>query len=216
MKTTHIIFDLDGTLIDSSHGVIEAVNYAFTCLGGKPPSHEIIKASIGYPLEQLFRETTDLPVAELYRHFQIRAADSVVDAAVALEGVGETLEKLKQRGYTMAIATTKIRIHLDRIERKLGWQGMFSAKVGANDVRNVKPSPEAFLLAMELMQTTPAVSLVVGDTVNDIAAAQAIPVRVVAVESPYGGMARVRALRPDHVIAGLPDLLQILENGIAK
>ncbi len=214
MNTTHIIFDLDGTLIDSSAGVIEAVNYAFARLGGEPPSAEVIRASIGYPLEQLFRETTDLPVAELYRHFQVRAADSVVEATMPLAGVGEILEELKRRGYTLAIATTKIRVHIDRIEEKLGWQGLFSAKVGANDVQHVKPSPEAFLLAMDRMQARPATTLVVGDTINDVAAAQAIPVRVVAVHSPYGGHKKVKALRPDHVIAKLSDLLQILGNGI--
>ncbi len=216
MKTTHVIFDLDGTLIDSSAGVVEAVNYAFSQLGETPPSAESIRASIGFPLEEFFRQVSDLPVPELYRHFQVRAAESVVGAAVPLAGVQETLDALGARGYCLGIATTKINAHINRILRKLNWEKYFKARVGADDVRNVKPDPEAFLLAMTRLGARPASTLVVGDTVNDVVAAQAIPVRVAAVDSPYGGADRVRALSPDYVIARLPELIEILENGNSK
>jgi phosphoglycolate phosphatase-like HAD superfamily hydrolase len=56
MKASYLIFDLDGTLIDSSVGVIAAVNYAFRQLGQTPPDEAAIRASIGYPLEQFFEQ----------------------------------------------------------------------------------------------------------------------------------------------------------------
>lgn len=216
MKTTHLIFDLDGTLIDSSAGVVEAVNYAFSKLGEKPPSAELIRAGIGYPLAEFFQQVSQLPVPELYDHFQVKAADSVVAAAHPLPGVEATLRELKERGYRVGIATTKISKHIERILEKLGWADLFGATVGADDVRNVKPDPEAFRLAMARLGADPVSTLVIGDTVNDIVAAQAIPVRVAAVESPYGGAERVQVLKPDYVIARLPELLEILGNGTSR
>jgi HAD superfamily hydrolase (TIGR01509 family) len=216
MKTTHLIFDLDGTLIDSSEGVIEAVNYAFRQVGDLPPAPDVIRASIGYPLEQLFRETSQSSIPDLYRHFQVRAAESVVGATVPLDGAAETVRELKRRGYRMAIATTKISIHIERIIEKLGWEGLFDVCIGGNEVARVKPAPDAFLAALALMRAPAGEAMVVGDTENDIRAAQAIPIRVVAVTSPYGGHDKVLALKPDHVIDRLPELLHILENGNSR
>jgi phosphoglycolate phosphatase len=212
MKATHLIFDLDGTLIDSSAGVIEAVNYAYAQVGQSPPDEATIRKSIGYPLEQLFREHSDYPERELYDHFQVHAAESVVGATVALDGVEATIRTLHEQGFVMGIATTKIRSHVHKILAKLGWEDLFEVSVGGDDVRRVKPEPDAFLLAMDRMSTAPARSIVIGDTENDVLAAKAIPMRVIAVKSPYGGHEKLADMAPDHYIDHLSELIPILTN----
>lgn len=211
MNVRTIIFDLDGTLIDSSDGVVEAVNYALRQVGEPERSPEIIKPYIGYPLETMFADFTDVPVTELRHHFQVCAVDTVVSSAVLLDHVESTLSELHRRGHRMAIATTKIRFHVDGIIDKFGWRDLFAAAVAGDEVPRVKPDPDAFLLALERLQSRAAESLVVGDTVNDVLAAQAVPLRVVAVRSPYGGGEKLAALQPDFFINDLPELVTVLD-----
>jgi HAD superfamily hydrolase (TIGR01509 family) len=210
MTIRNLIFDLDGTLIDSSEGVIEAVNYALTQMGASPQPPDSIKKYIGYPLHQMFADFCDAPADRLYAHFQVKAASTVVRSAVPLPNVEETLANLQRRGYAMSIATTKTRAHLDGIIHKLGWEIYFRTSVSGSDVAKPKPDPAAFHLALKLMNCTPESAIVIGDTINDVLAAQAVPMRVVAVDSPYGDQANLDSVTPDFTIKHLPDLLTIL------
>jgi HAD superfamily hydrolase (TIGR01509 family) len=210
-RVTNLIFDLDGTLIDSSDGVVEAVNFALTSLGETARQAADIKPYIGYPLHQMFADFTDLPADALYRQFQIRAADTVVASAVPLDGVELTLRELLRRGFRLSVATTKIRRHLDGIVKKLGWSDLFVATAAGNEVPKFKPDPAVFHLALDRLGARPESSLAVGDTENDILAARAVPMRVAAVLSPYGGHDRIYEHRPDYVIASLRELPALLD-----
>jgi pyrophosphatase PpaX len=206
----HLIFDLDGTLIDSSEGVVDAVNYSLRMTGQPEQPPERIKPFIGFPLEVMYPEFTDVPMDELWPHFRSRAREVIVSSTVALPGVGDALTNLKESGYRMAVATTKIRRHVGGILDLFGWGSFFDAYVGADDVEHVKPAPDAFVLAMIRIGATPANSIAIGDTVNDIAAAQAVPMRVVAVDCPYDSSDEVLALGPDHHLGSVADLPTLL------
>ncbi len=205
-----LIFDLDGTLIDSSTGVVDATNYALRQMGETEQSPERIKRYIGFPLRRMFADFTSASPDALYDHFQVRAADTVVASARALDGVDAVLHELDRRGLTMAIVTTKTRSHLDGIVKKLGWKDYFPTTISGSDVSAPKPSPEAFLLALRRLDCVAESALVVGDTVNDVLAAQAIPMKVASVLSPYGGHEDVAALRPDYSLNSLRELLDLL------
>ena len=205
-----LIFDLDGTLIDSSKGVVDAVNYALAELNQPPQSAEAIKPFIGYSLDVMFPHFTDRPLKELRRLFQVRAAATMVRSTVALDGVAEVLHRLRDRGYRLAIASTKIRIHIDGILTHLGWSELFQAVTGGDEVGSVKPAPEAFELTLERLGRDPAASLAVGDTENDILAAHAVPMQAVGVMSPYGGRERLLRAEPDYVIETVSQLPHLL------
>jgi pyrophosphatase PpaX len=210
----YLIFDLDGTLIDSSRGVIDAVNYSLAQVAEPAQPAESIKAFIGYPLEEMYAAFTDRPVADLIPHFRERAVQTMVASTEILDGVPATLARLSAEGYRMAIATTKIRPHVDGILTRFGWDGIFPVRVGADEVARVKPAPDAFRLALERLGTTPERALVIGDTVNDIRAARAVPMKAAAVDSPYGGRDKLKAAGPDYwlaSIADLPDLLRTID-----
>ncbi|MBD3257896.1 HAD-IA family hydrolase [candidate division GN15 bacterium] len=206
-----IIFDLDGTLIDSSDGVVEAVNYSLRQVGSpEQPAHRI-KQYIGFPLPEMYPAFSDAPIDELCSHFQEKAVNTIVAATQPLPAVTDTLAALRQHDVTLAIASTKIRLHIDGIIEKLGWQDYFDALVGGDEVDRFKPDPGAFLLALDRLNTQADTSIVVGDTINDILAAQAVPIECVAVRSPYSDSGELRAANPDHfldTIADLPVLLQ--------
>jgi 2-phosphoglycolate phosphatase len=210
-----LIFDLDGTLIDSSVGVVDAVNYSLRMMHQPEQPPERIVRFIGFPLSQMYRTFTQASVEELRRHFHTRAAETMVGSTIVLDGVPETLERLQSAGYKMAIATTKISRNLEGVVAKFGWGSFFDVLVGSDEVANVKPAPDAFRLAMERLGTTPRRAIVVGDTINDVHAAHAVPMKVIAVESPYGGLAELKASRPDYLIrnlSALPDLLDKLNS----
>lgn len=209
----NIIFDLDGTLIDSSDGVVEAVNYSLKMMGDPEQPPDIIKPFIGYPLSKMYLHFSDKPVKELYHHFQIKAAETVVESTVILPHVEQVLKELQNNKYTMAIATTKIRIHVEGIIDKLNWHRLFPIFAGGDEVKKVKPEPDIFKLVVSRMKADPEKTIVVGDTENDIYAAHAVPLPVIAVKSPYNGHdKRLADSKPDYFINSIKELLKTIEN----
>ena len=210
-KIQAIIFDLDGTLIDSSEGVVEAVNYSLAKMGEPTQPAERIKSYIGYPLAVMYPDFTDAALSELYEHFQAKASETVVSSTVALPGADETLYTMHDLGYRLAIASTKIRSHIDGVVEKFGWSGLLDACSGGDEVQHVKPAPDIFHLTLDRLGVTASDAIVVGDTINDVLAAQAVQIPVVAVRSPYGRDDKLRDSNPDHLlesVAELPELLR--------
>ncbi|UCD95420.1 MAG: HAD family hydrolase, partial [Candidatus Zixiibacteriota bacterium] len=147
----NVIFDLDGTLIDSSEGVAEATNYALTSIGEPVRAKDEIRRFIGYPLEEMFRAFSNKSYTKFWGYFQSKARDSVVASARPLSGADEVLRELHKRGYRLGIATTKIRIHIEKILAKHDWSKLVEAYVGADDVSRVKPDPEIFIRLKKLL-----------------------------------------------------------------
>ena len=201
-----IIFDLDGTLIDSANGIVEAFNFAMTQNGlPNQPAEEIIK-HIGYPLEHMFGQYTSTNLNSLKNDFREKAVRTVVQASIPLEGAHETVMSLFEGGYKLGIATTKFRSNIDGILEKLSWNDYFSEVIGGDEVANIKPDPEMFSSLMALMKANPANTVIVGDTINDILPAKKLSVRNVAVKSPYGDSKEVMGLNPDFFIEEISHL----------
>ena len=210
-KIENLIFDLDGTLIDSSEGVISAVNYSLRQMGETEQPPEIIKRYIGYPLSQMYPDFSDKPVAELYKHFQIKAKETIVASTVQLEGVQATLEQLKDDNYRLAIATTKIKKHVDGIINKFDWHDLILCASGGDEVKKVKPAPDIFELTLKKMNGQIENSIVIGDTENDILAAHAIGLKSVGVISPYGDSEKLLEAKPDFTISSIVELLPLMK-----
>lgn len=117
----------------------------------------------------------------------------------------------------MGVATTKIKVHVHKIISKFRWETYFPVTVGGDEVVNVKPDPEIFQVILKRLQASPGETLVIGDTENDIIGAHAVPMKAVAVSSPYGGRDRILASGPDYFIeelSELPELLTKISEGV--
>jgi len=205
-----IIFDLDGTLIDSADGIVEAFNYAMTQNGlPSQPRTEIVR-HIGFSLNHMFGMFTDGNFASLKNDFTLRARHTVVDSSNPLNGASKTVVSLYESGYKLGIATTKRRRNIDGILDKLGWNEYFSEVIGGDEVTKIKPDPEMFSSLMALMKADPANTVIVGDTINDILPAKKLSVRSVAVKSPYGDSKEVMNLNPDFFIEEISHLPQTI------
>jgi phosphoglycolate phosphatase-like HAD superfamily hydrolase len=206
----HLIFDLDGTLIDSSEGVVIAVNRALESIGEKMRRPEEIKRFIGFPLEQMFQFFSNKSYKDFWENFQRVGIDEIATSAIPICGADETLHLLYGRGYKLGIGTTKMRIHLEKIITKLNWTPILSAFIGADDVAQVKPAPDVFIKVMQLLGGDISNSLVIGDTINDVIAAHSAGLPVVAVHSPFGDNRELEKSRPDVIIQNIKELPSVL------
>ncbi len=206
----NLIFDLDGTLIDSSGGVIEATNYALKTMGEPVRRPEEIRRYIGYPLDTMFKAFSYKSYDEFWKYFQEKARATVIGQSVLLDGSDPVLRELFKRGYKLGIGTTKIRIHIEKIIAKFGWENLIEAYAGADDVKRVKPDPEVFNMVLETMHADPTESLVIGDTENDVHAARAAGIGVIGVKSTFGSSEALEKSNPDLIINSLHELLVYL------
>jgi len=218
MKVTTIIFDLDGTLIDSSEGIVEAFNHALQEFGLPAVAAEKITPMIGFPVESMFQQVTTEAIAELKNAFRTKAMETVVKASRPLFGAEKVITSLFDRGFKLSIATTKIRAHLDGILEKLGWDEYFATVVGGDEVSAVKPHPEQFEFLMKKSNCDKNSAVVVGDTINDILAARAAGLTEIAVRSPYGNSIQVQQLKPRYFLEEIDELPEVISrlNGMEK
>jgi phosphoglycolate phosphatase len=103
-------------------------------------------------------------------------------------------------------------VHIRLILDKFGWRKYFPVTVGGDEVARVKPAPEAFRKALEMMYGEPEQTMVIGDTINDILAARAAGLACTAVRSPFGGSGELAEAGPTYIIDSIERLPAVLEN----
>lgn len=181
-KWKAILFDLDGTLIDTNELIMRSFEHVFETSGIPAWSREQMIPHMGLPLwEQLRRFSGREDVHDLvkiYRKFNLYHHDRYVKA---YEGLGETLEGLKADGYRLGVVTSKMRYTSELGLSKYGVLHLFEMMVTIEDVRFAKPHPEPIRLALRQMGLHPADALMIGDSPADLMSANAAGVDVAAV-----------------------------------
>ncbi len=184
-----ILFDLDGTLIDSTEAILESFAVAFQYFHKEVPNDEAIKAEIGYPLDVMFRilgveEDKIWEYVDAYkRHYrQISCAKTVL-----LEDAQKAVE-LAHKYATLGIVTTKTAKYSIELLEHMGLMGYFSVLIGREDVQNPKPDPEPIQKALAKLPSDTNSVWMVGDTCMDMLAAKAANVASVGVTCGYGSL----------------------------
>ncbi|HTR77294.1 MAG TPA: HAD-IA family hydrolase [Gemmatimonadaceae bacterium] len=203
-----VLFDLDGTLIDSIELILNSARHAFTRLGRAAPSDAEWLAGVGTPLRAIFakhaRGDSDIDdLIEGYREYQaanhdrlVRCYDGVVPTVAALHARGHPLGVVTSKGDTMAY-------------RGLAWVGLdhyFKAVVTIDSSARHKPHPEPVLLALDRLARAPDGAYFVGDSVHDIEAGNAAGVRTVA--ALWGPFTRdqLAPAKPSYFLRSILDL----------
>lgn len=180
-----IIFDFDYTLGDSTNGIALCINYALEKLGYAAPNITDIKKTIGLSLTETYFTLTsnnNLDEAEQFNKLFKEKADSVMVANTELyAGVKDVLQKLKSKGYKIAIVTTKFHYRIEQILCKFDATELIDIIVGAEDVKIEKPNPEGLLWAIEHLEAMNEEVLYVGDSLVDAKTAENAKVKFVAV-----------------------------------
>jgi len=222
-----VIFDCDGTLVDSQHAICAAMEYAYRTLDLRPPSRREILGVVGLSLPQLFAvlaseqpKSVQAELVRLYRSdFPGKRADALAHDPL-YAGVGEAVRTLARRDdVVLGIATGKSRRGVARILAREGWHGHFLTIQTADDHPS-KPHPSMILRAMTETGTEPAATLMVGDTTYDVE--MACNAKVGAVGAGWGyhepkrllsAGAHAVAATADALIATIEERLAIQEKG---
>ena len=179
------IFDFDFTLADSSNGIFDCAITALSAMALPPATRAAINSTIGLSLRESFtRLTGDATPArreDFVRHFHARADQVMVSSAVIYDFVPEAVAKLRAQGLTLAVASTKRRIHIEEILKRDNIDDAFVAIIGGSDVQNQKPHPESLQAAMNQLKVSPEECLYIGDSVVDAEAAERAQMNFVAV-----------------------------------
>ena len=210
-KIRGIVFDLDGTLIDSYEAITESLNHAMARAGIPPLPEERVKEMVGMGLETLVERAMGASrVEEGVRSFRTRY-DEICEARTRLlPEVAETLAALRERGYLMAVATNKPAHFASRLLAALGVDRSFGVVLGPDLVENKKPHPEMVDRAMEALGLDRASTLYVGDMEVDIQAARAAGVIVVVLPTGSRSAEALASHGPDLLIRAFSDLLDLL------
>lgn len=203
-----IVFDWDGTLMDSAAMIVDSVQAAARDLGLEPPSDERARHIIGLGLEDALRHALpDLPEAryadlvERYRHHYLSRDHELVLFA----GATALIENLAAQGRWLAVATGKSRRGLDRALEQSGLGPFFHGTRCADECHS-KPHPQMLEELMAELAVPPAQTLMIGDTTHDLLMAKNAGVDAVGVS--YGAHPReaLLAAGPRYLADSLVDL----------
>lgn len=216
-----VIFDCDGTLVDSQHAICAAMAHAFAALGLPVPERREILGVVGLSLPQLFAVLAgDQPVsvqselARLYRSdFPGKREATAGDPLYA--GIAATVKELARReDIALGIATGKSRRGVARIMEREAWHGHFVTIQTADDHPS-KPHPSMIRRAMQEAGATPASTVMIGDTTYDIEMARNAAVGAVGVSWGYHEPQRL-VLAGAHAIAATSvDLIAAIDARLA-
>jgi phosphoglycolate phosphatase len=212
-----VIFDCDGTLVDSQHIIVAAMNDAFESLGRVPPAREATLGIVGLSLTEALVALTDpddpdVPIlVEGYKNafHKLRAGGEVTEPLY--DGAREVVEALAVSGEAMlGIATGKSQRGVRLV---LGHHGLYDrfATIQTADDAPSKPHPGMIEQAMTAVGVGPADTVMIGDTTFDMQMAAAAGVASVGVTWGYHAAESLRAAGPHAVIDRFPELPAVLE-----
>lgn len=213
-KIKNIIFDFDGTLVDTAPLIISTMQAAIKALGLPEKSDSECRAMIGLRLEEIpsalwpqFPDVSELYAKTYRRLFEELKGRSEVRC---FPGVIETLKQLRADGYRLAIASSRSHKSLAEYAESFGLTDLFSMLTGGDDVANGKPSPDPVLTICRTLGWAVGESLVVGDATFDIEMGHNAGARTCAVT--YGNQSRsqLQTAAPDFIIDSFPVLRFVL------
>jgi pyrophosphatase PpaX len=210
-----ILFDLDGTLVDSLELILSSYRHTMSVHLGHVPPDEAWLRTMGKPLRvqlEAFAESPDQLEAMFATYIEHNEAHHE-RLIRPFPGMREAVVALRRAGYRLGVVTSKIREHAIRELRSCGLDGLFHGLVSATDVGRPKPDPQPVLMGLQAIGTTADATLMVGDSLYDLQAARAAAVdSAAALWGPFD-RARLAPGEPTYWLEDVADLLDVLGVG---
>jgi len=218
MAAPAVLFDLDGTLVDSIELIVSAAMNAFASRPGPSPSEAQIRNTIGRPLPTTFGpwlvDDNDLPfLISKYREYQLEHHDRLTNA---YEGIVDAVIALDAAGCRMGIVTSKVGFMAERALVHTGLAQYMKCLIASDSCTRHKPEPEPVFLALEKLGATPDESLFVGDSPYDIQAGRAAGVHTVGVAWGAFTAETLRDAGAEVVLQRPPELLPYVSGLITR
>jgi len=213
MRTKLVIFDFDGTIADTSEGIIQVCLASLKKMGLPPSTPEKIKASIGLPLGPFLVAGSGVPEERMeegmktYRELFFEIAGPYI---CLFDGVKEALLSISESGRQLAIATSRGRNSLTSILREQGLFGIFGEIVCADNALPPKPAPDMVKYILERTGVPADEAIVIGDTTFDLLMGKGAGCRTCGVSYGNHSAEMLATAEPDFIInnmSALPELL---------
>jgi len=206
-----VLFDLDGTLVDSIGLLVTSMEFAFEGRTHRPPVDEWV-AMIGTPLDAMLSNWAEGPddvqmLRARYREFQLANHDAMT---TAYPGAVETVRELHASGYPLAVVTSKLEVGARRSLKYVGIEECFTVVVGIDHTERHKPDPQPVLHALTLLGVPTSRAVFIGDSTHDMNAGRAAGVTTAAaLWGPYD-RAQLAPTAPDYWLAQMPEIVPLV------
>jgi HAD superfamily hydrolase (TIGR01509 family) len=199
-----LLFDWDGTLVDSAQLGLVAYEKSFAALG-VPFDHEAYRA-VYSPNWLSVYEGLGLPKEHWQRADELWTQHYDEQRAELIKGAGETVAEIRQKGYRLGVVSSGNDCRVNREIDELGLGGFFEVVVCHEQVRNRKPHPEGIEIALRKLGVAPTQAAYVGDSPEDIQTGKSANVTTVGVRSSYPTSWKLQSAEPDIYLESLADL----------
>ena len=217
MKKRLVIFDLDGTLLNTIADLAVATNEALRTMGYPTHAEEVIQTFVGNGVSKLLERSmpldkrTEENIALVRRHFMAYYDQHNADLSTPYPGISEMLSRLQEDGVMLAVASNKYQSATEKLIARYFPHINFVCVLGQRQGIPVKPSPDIVLEIMEKANVSRSDTLYVGDSGVDMQTAINAGIDAVAVSWGFRPRAELEAFRPHAIIDGAGDLLMLLE-----
>jgi len=208
-----ILFDLDGTLIDTNYLIINSFLHTLDRYYPNKYTRDDVLPFMGPTLAETFGSISPENMDEMirtYRAFNLANHDMLVKE---FTGVFETVRTLKESGYKIGIVTTKMHDVVLKGMKLAKLDQFFDVVVALDHVSNAKPDPEPILLALEQLGSKPETAIMVGDNYHDILAGQNAGTKTAGVAWTAKGRDYLEKFEPDFMLESMADILDIVGAG---
>jgi phosphoglycolate phosphatase len=221
LRPSAVLFDLDGTLLDTAADIALALNRAIGDFGWPPIPESAVRGMIGRGAPILIQraaaasgrpldEASHAAVVERFFHHYGALQEMDESSAQPYPGAAESLRTLHQAGVRTAIVTNKQQRFALGLLARLGLSGDVDLVVGGDSCERRKPDPQPLLFACESLRVPKSRVLMVGDSINDVLAARAAGMPIVCVPYGYNEGQDPRSLECDAMIDSLAELPALL------
>ena len=208
-----VVFDLDGTLVDTAPDLIAALNYVLDREGMPPVPLKSARNMIGAGARKLIERGLELDgrtmsvpdIDRLFRDFIVYYADHIADASRPFEGLEAALDDLESQGFRFAVCTNKLEWLSKLLLEKLDLSRRFAAICGADTFGVAKPDPVILQQTVARAGGQLSGAIMVGDAGPDVGVARRAGIPVIGVEFGYTDVP-IAELKPDRLIGHMREL----------
>ncbi|MCL2145491.1 MAG: HAD family hydrolase [Endomicrobia bacterium] len=209
-----LIFDLDGTIIDSQKDITTAVNAVRKDFGFEPLTIDKVRSYLGSGVkvlvDKVVPEKSGEILADALEKFKRHYADCLTDTTIAYAGIEKTLQSLQNK--KKAILSNKTEFFSREIVRRLSLDKYFTEIWGGDTAGVKKPDPKPILDLIKITKSSPEKTIMIGDGENDIKAAKAAGVASMAVLYGYSDLNYIKRYNPDHIVSKPEEIVEIITN----
>lgn len=215
MKYTHLFFDLDGTLVDSGEGIIKGIEYSLKKFGITVEDNSVLRAFIGPPLVDSFKQHYGFDTEKAMlaiKYYREYYNEIGIKEAYVYNGLVETLQALKDKGYVLAVATSKPEVLANRVLEYFGLAKFFGTISGASLDERLSHKDVILDYALKKYGVDRAKCLMIGDRKFDVLGAKANSIDCLGVLYGYGDLPEMEKAGATYIVKTPTEILELLEN----